>query len=261
MANAGRIPPAGEHHRRPHSRSSAGVREFSSPPGGLNPRGSSPSAENASTARMRMSRSSAADSDAHSSWRQPWIPSPVAARRDLAERVRIQLAVDRLDEERRGQPVAAERVEQPRQRLGHRRVGPERHIGGFDACARAREPRQDCRSSGRARSATRLARICPRRHRTPHRRNTSRRWQVQHKLLASPWSPAAPAASAARSCARSPPTATGSWQATSPTARPSEAALAVHLDVTDSDSVDAAVTARRARARADRDPRQHRRLG
>ncbi len=42
---------------------------------------------------------------------------------------------------------------------------------------------------------------------------------------------------------------------------PDEAALAVHLDVTDGDSVDDAVDARRARARADRDPRQHGRLG
>ena len=42
---------------------------------------------------------------------------------------------------------------------------------------------------------------------------------------------------------------------------PDEAALAVHLDVTDSGSVDAAVTQAETGARADRDPRQHGRLG
>ena len=47
-------------------------------------------------------------------------------RRDLAQRVRIQLGVDRLDEEGGTQATCVELAEQPGQRPRHRRIVPDR---------------------------------------------------------------------------------------------------------------------------------------
>ena len=54
----------------------------------------------------------------------------VAAADDLDQRLGIQLAVDRLDEERGLQMVGVEGVEQPRQHVGHRPMAAQWLAGG-----------------------------------------------------------------------------------------------------------------------------------
>ena len=111
-------------------------------------------------------------------------PEPVPARGDLRDRVRIQLGVDRLDEERRGQPMRLELVEQPRQRDRHRRVVSDRRVRWLHPAlqgARLAEivDRQDERARQPVWPESRHER-----HRNDRRRNTSRQWRVLDNLPA-----------------------------------------------------------------------------
>src|ERR1019366_6209309 len=93
----------------------------------------------------------------------------VAASCDLEHRVWVELAVDRLYEERRAQLARIELVKQPG---GGARVGPP----PTRYRARARSPPPGCRTSARAPSEDRRART--RRPRSPH--VSPRRSVVRH---------------------------------------------------------------------------------
>src|SRR5579884_391476 len=61
--------------------------------------------------------------------REAVVAELVSAGDDLPDRVGVQLAVDRLDEERRDQAALVELVEQPGERFGDRRVAAELGVG------------------------------------------------------------------------------------------------------------------------------------